>query len=332
VTRVVGLGGGIGASRLWRALARAVGPDALTLVVNTGDDLWHHGLRVCPDLDTTLYALSGRQDTERGWGVRGETWRTMDALRELGHEVWFNLGDRDLATHLLRTGLLRDGIGLAGVTARLASAMGVGVRVLPMTEDEVATRIETADGRDLHYEEFLVQHGAAAPVRRVRHDGADAAAPAPGVLDAVAAADVVVLGPSNPVASIDPILAVPGLRSALRAAVDVVAVTSIVARVPVAGTGEERRATSRAALLAADGLPATATTVARRYRDLCHRFVLDSADAEEAEAIRAAGLQVAIVPTLLHRDADGTRLVDAVLGAGQRHRDVDAVPSPAGRA
>lgn len=313
--RVVGLGGGIGASRLWRALASVLDPSCLTLVVNTGDDLWQHGLRICPDLDTTLYALSGRQDTERGWGVRGETWRCMDALRGLGREVWFNLGDTDLATHLLRTGLLRDGVGLAEVTAHLALAMGVAVRVLPMTEDEVTTRVEIAGGRVLHYAEFLVRHGAVPTVRRVICDGADRAGPAPGVLDALAAADLVVLGPSNPLASIAPILAVPALRAAVRdGSAEIVAVTPIVSGVPITDPGEERRAASRAALLASVGLPATPAAVAGLYRDLAHRFVLDDADADQIDAVRSTGVAPVLAPTLLHLGASAALLVHAILG------------------
>lgn len=328
--KVVGLGGGIGAARLWCALAAALPADELTLVVNTGDDLWHHGLRVCPDLDTVLYALSGRQDTDRGWGVRGETWHAMDAVRDLGAEVWFHLGDRDLATHLLRSGLLRDGAGLTAVTARLAAGMGVAVRVLPMTDDEVATRVTVGSGpragHELHYQEFLVREAAEPAVRAVRHAGVDAARPAPGVLAAIAGADVVVLGPSSPVASIGPILAVPGLRAAVRdARADVVAVTPTVSAVPVAGTGEERRAVARAALLTACGLPATATAVAGMYRELGARFVLDAADAAEAPAITAAGVPVTVAGTLLHRGDPPGPLLDAVLGrAGPGGR----VPAP----
>jgi LPPG:FO 2-phospho-L-lactate transferase len=311
---IVGLGGGIGASRLWRALAGAVDPSRLTVVANTGDDLWIHGLRVCPDIDTTLYALSGRQDPARGWGLRGESFRCMDALRALGHPVWFNLGDLDLATHLLRTGLLRDGIGLVEATRRLADAMGVPVSVLPMTEHEVTTRIETVDGSLLHYEEFLVRHGAAPPVRRVHHDGLDRAQPAPGVLAAIADADVIVLAPSNPTASIAPILGVRGVREALRAAAAaVVAISPIVSGVPIADPGERRRAASRTALLRSAGVPATAAGVAGLYRDVCRRYVLDSADATEADAVRALGLEAVVVPTLVHAGAPAQGLVDAVL-------------------
>ncbi|WP_214368268.1 2-phospho-L-lactate transferase CofD family protein [Pseudonocardia sp. H11422] len=316
--RVVGLGGGIGASRLWRALAATVGAPSLTLVVNTADDLWLHGLRVCPDLDTTLYALSGRQDTERGWGVRGESWRCMDALRHLGEDVWFNLGDLDLATHLRRTGLLRAGAGLASVTATLAAAMGGTARVLPMTEAEVTTRVTTDEGVDLHYEEFLVRHHATLPVRRVRYDGLSGngpAQPAPGMLDALAGADVVVLGLSNPIASIGPILALPGIREVLRAVADrTVAVSPIVSGIPITEPGERKRAASRAALLAAAGVPATAGGVAGLYAGLCGRFVLDTADATEADDVTAHGVTPILAPTLLHGGAPPSTLVDTVLG------------------
>jgi LPPG:FO 2-phospho-L-lactate transferase len=311
---IVGLGGGIGASRLWRALAGAVESSHLTVVANTGDDLWMHGLRICPDLDTTLYALSGRHDPTRGWGLRGESFRCMDALRDLGYGVWFNLGDLDLATHLLRTGLLRDGLPLAQITRRLAIALGVREQVLPMTEQEVATRVETADGSLLHYEEYLVLHGASPPVRRVLYDGIERAEPAPGVLEAIAAADVVVLAPSNPIASIAPILAVPGVRDALQStAAVVVAVSPIVSGVPITDPGERLRARSRAALLAAAGVPATASGVARLYQGLCQRYVLDPADRDEAHAVRALGLDPVVVPTLLHAGAPMEAIKDAVL-------------------
>jgi len=313
VSRIVGLGGGIGASRLWRVLVDSVDPAELTLVVNTGDDLWMHGLRICPDLDTTLYALSGRQDAERGWGVRDESFRCMGALRALGHDVWFNLGDLDLATHLLRTGLLRDGSGLAEVTGRLAAAMGVAARVLPMSEQDVTTVVET-DAGTLHYEEFLVRDGVAPRVRAVRYAGADAARPAPGVLESLATAEVVVLAPSNPVASIAPILEIPGIRKALRDTLaDVVAISPVVSGVPISDPGERRRAASRTALLASRAVPASATGVAEMYRDLCRRFVIDTADADEAGAVEALGLEPVVVPTLVHTGAPATALVGTVL-------------------
>lgn len=296
---IVGIGGGIGASRLWRPLAREVGEDELTLVVNTGDDLWHHGLRICPDLDTTLYALAGLQDTDRGWGRSGETFEAMSMLAELGEQVWFHLGDRDLATHLLRTGRLHAGTGLAEITRQLAVALGAGTRVLPMSEQEVPTRLLVEGGEMLHYQEFLVRHAARPQVRRVVHAGATEAAPAPGVLDAIAAADLVVVAPSNPLASVSPVLAVPGIRDALSATpAPVVAVTPIVSGVPITDPGETRRAASRAALLASTGRAHTATSAAELLAQECDLFVLDNADAVQASAIADLGLEVVLADTL----------------------------------
>jgi LPPG:FO 2-phospho-L-lactate transferase len=313
--RIVGLGGGVGASRLWRALAAAVPPTALTLIVNTGDDLWIHGVRVCPDLDTTLYALSDRHDTERGWGLRDETFRAMNALRDLGQEVWFNLGDRDMATHLYRSELLRAGVGLTEVTRRLAAAMGVAVKVLPMTDAEVTTRVTTVDGRSMHYEEYLVREEADPAVAHVDYEsGSETATPAPGVLDALHAADLVVIAPSNPIASIAPILAVAGIRDAVAAAPDVVAVAPVVSRIPITDPGEKRRATSRAALLTSVGIPHTASGVAGLYAELCHRYVIDVADSTEADSIAKLGPRPVRVPTLIHLGASAFGLVEAVLG------------------
>ena len=314
---VVGLGGGIGASRLWPVLASFVGPGNLTLVVNTGEDLWLHGLRICPDIDTVLYALAGCQDAERGWGLRDESFRTMSALRKLAGEVWFNLGDLDLATHLHRTGLLRDGIGLAEVTARLASAMGVPVRLLPMTEDEVTTTVRTADGRLLHYEEFLVKHQCRPAVSEVWFAGLDRAATTPGVLEALESAEIIVLGPSNPVASMLPILGLPGVRNVLRRRRDrVIAVSPIVCGVPMTDPGERLRAASRVALLGSMGLAATPAGVARLYRDVCSRFAYDNADAAQAGGIAAAGLHPVGAELLLHCGMAPDALLEAIVPAG----------------
>jgi LPPG:FO 2-phospho-L-lactate transferase len=297
---IVGLGGGVGASRFWRALlAAGVAPGDLTVVVNTADDIWLHGLRVCPDIDTTLYALSGRQDTERGWGVRGETWRAMDALRELGEHPWFNLGDLDLGTHLFRTGLLRDGIGLAEATRRLAAGMGLGVRVLPMTEDEVTSYVLTVSGSLLHFQEFHVARGSRDEVRNLTYRGIDTARPAPGVLDAVLAAELVVIAPSNPLASVAPILALPGVVDALRTTpAPVLAVTPVVTGVPITDPGEQHRADTRAGLLRSVGLSHTATSAAVLVREVADAFVLDAADEIEREAIESLGLNVLVADTL----------------------------------
>ncbi|HEX3828984.1 MAG TPA: 2-phospho-L-lactate transferase [Sporichthyaceae bacterium] len=316
--RIVGLGGGIGAARLWQALLRRVDPAEVTIVVNTGDDLWIHGLRVCPDLDTVLYALTDRQDPVRGWGLRDETWRCMAALRSLGGPAWFNLGDTDLATHLYRTGALRTGRTLSQVTADLSAKLGLRARLLPMTDEEVETHVLT-DAGEFHYEEFYIPRGATDVVRSVEYRGAERARPAPGILEAVAAADLVVLGPSNPLASIGPILAVPGMRAAVAATTaTVVGVTPIVSGTPITDPGEGRRAASRAALLAGAGLPHTATSAARLLCDVLDVFVLDTADAQETEAIAATGSRVVPADTLLTRPGHAEDLVDVVLDAGAR--------------
>jgi LPPG:FO 2-phospho-L-lactate transferase len=320
---IVGIGGGIGASRLWRALVHEVGEDEVTLVVNTADDIWMYGLRVCPDIDTNVYALSGRQDLERGWGLRGESFRALAALRELGEEAWFGLGDLDVATHMSRTGMLRAGVPLTEVTRRLALALGTAVRVLPMSDGEVTTTVTTSEGERLHYQEFFVRRGACPVITRVEHEGAAAADPSPGVLEAIAGADLVVIGPCNPLASIAPVLALPGVREALRATpAPVVAVTPIVSGIPIVDPGECRRAASRAALLRAIDLPATATSAACLLREECDVFVLDEADAEERPAIASLGLEVAVARTL-----HGPDLVRRLL----RSRPRSALPPTARR-
>lgn len=310
---VVGLGGGIGASRLWRALVPALPTEELTLVVNTADDIWSHGLRVCPDLDTTLYTLSGRHNPDRGWGLRDESFCTIDALRGLGCEVWFHLGDLDLATHLFRTELLAAGAWLAEVTRRLTAALGVATTPLPMTEDEVETQVRTAAHGPLHYQEFLVRHCVGPAVLDVGSLGLDRAAAA--MLEALEDADIVVLAPSNPVASIMPILGLRGVPETLRTTTStVVGISPMVMAVPITDPGEARRERSRAALLRACGVEPDPVGVAGLYRDLRHRFVLDTADTARADAIRALGLDVAIVPTLLHAGAPAAGLLKAVLG------------------
>jgi len=319
---IVGLGGGIGAARLWCALLERIDPREVTIVANTGDDLCLHGLRICPDLDTVLYTLTGRQDWERGWGLRGESWRCMDALRGLGADPWFNLGDTDLATHLYRTGALRAGRTLSQITAELAAAAGLAARLLPMTDDEVETHVVTEAGT-FHYQEFYVRRGATDRVLAIEYRGAEYARPAPGLLEAVVSAEVVVLGPSNPLASIGPILAVPGIRAALaETAARVVAVTPIVTGVPITDPGEARRAASRAALLDSAGLAHNATSAAALLCDVLDVFVLDRADAEQAEAIAATGPQVVTAETLPAPSGHAVGVVDVVLAAGGSPRPV----------
>jgi len=316
--RVVGLGGGIGASRLWQALLTPGREIELTLAVNTGEDLWIHGLRVCPDIDTVLYALSGRQDTERGWGVRNETWHCMRALGEIGGQQWFNLGDRDLAVHLYRTGRLRAGDRLSTITSDLAGSFGIGCRVLPATDAEITTRVVTADGRDLHYQQFLVREHANPRVVRTYLRGPAHAEPTTGLLADIASADLVVIGPSNPVASLGPILRLAGMRETLSGVRDrTVAVTPIVDAVPIADPGEQARARSRARLLTAVGLAPTPAGVAACYTDVAATFILDRADLAQAPAVEKEDVRVIAVDTLLHRGADPEPLIAALVAAAR---------------
>jgi LPPG:FO 2-phospho-L-lactate transferase len=269
----------------------------LTCVVNTADDLVYEGLSVSPDLDTVAYALAGIFDEERGWGLVGDTFRNAEALQRFG-SGWFAIGDADLATHLARTALLARGGTLSDATARLAKALGIDARILPMTDDPVRTIVDTMEGR-LPFQEYLVKRRAAPPVVAVDHDGLADARPAPGVLDAIATADLVVIAPSNPVASIGPILALPGVRAAVAARrARAVAVTPVVSGQPPATPPEQGRAKVRAAFMAVRGLGHGATEVAAGYADLVGRFVLDRRDSAETVAIENLGLEVLLADTL----------------------------------
>ena len=314
--RVTLLGGGVGCSRLAVPLAAALGAGDLTVVANTGDDLWRYGLRVCPDLDTNLYALAGLRDAERGWGLAGESFRAMDQLRRLGDDAWFNLGDLDLATHLLRTGMLRDGAALSEVTARLVASLGLAVTLLPATDDEVATRVLTPAG-ERSFQEYFVQHRAQDEVLQVRYEGAEQAEPGPGVLAAIGEADLVVLGPSNPISSLGPVLAVPGVRRALCERVSSghrsVAITPVVSGVPITVDGEAHRARCRAAMMASRGVEHRAAGVGALLAGLAGVVVLDSADAKETDALARLGYEVVEADTIVSDAAVGARLAAVVL-------------------
>jgi LPPG:FO 2-phospho-L-lactate transferase len=270
------LAGGLGGSRLVDSLARAAGPEAVTAVVNVGDDLELHGLRISPDLDTIAYTLAGLLDEERGWGVRGETYSTADTLTRLGAETWFTLGDRDIGLHLVRTEALSRGEPLSEVTARLAEALGLGVRLLPATDDELRTFVLTDEGA-LDFQTWFVRRRHADAVLGVELRGA--ARPAPGVLEAISDAELVVLAPSNPFVSIAPILAVEGIREAL-------ASRRVAAVSPIVG-GEALRG-PLAEMLASLGFDPSAGGVAAYYGDLVDTLVLDPADAALASEIPGA--------------------------------------------
>ena len=306
---VVALAGGIGAGKFLRGLVRVVRPGDVTVVVNTGDDLTLHGLRISPDLDSVLYWLAGVADRERGWGRAGESFRTLDELRRLGGEAWFGLGDLDLATHLMRTRVLASGGTLSRATAELCRAFGVETRLVPMSDDPVTTRIDAVDegGRalDLHFQEYWVAREARDQVKAIRFTGADRARPSPGLLDAIAGADAVIVCPSNPVVSIGPILAVAGIAEAA-ATRPVVGVSPIVAGAPVAGMAHR--------LMPAMGLEVSAAGAAHAYRDLLDAWVLDRRDESLAPTIeRDLGIRTAAVDTLMTDDQVARDLARAAL-------------------
>jgi len=299
--RVTALAGGIGAGKFLRGLARIVTDDELTVVVNVGDDLVIHGLHVSPDPDSVTYWLGDAFDRERGWGRRSESFRATEELAAFDPDAaWFGLGDLDLATHLFRTGLLASGMPLSGVTARVARRFGIRARLLPASDDPVETRIDavdhlTGEPLDLHFQDYWVRRHAADPVKGVRYVGAAEAAPAPGVLDAIRDADVVVFCPSNPVVSIGPILAVPGIRDAVeRRRGSAVGVSGIVGDAPVAGMADR--------LMPAVGIEVSAAGVAEHYRELLSAWVLDDTDRGAAPRVESLGMRCASTDTIMTDD------------------------------
>lgn len=312
---VAALAGGIGAGKFLRGLVRAVPPENVTAIVNTGDDITMHGLHVSPDLDSVTYWLGDVFDRERGWGRRDETFRATQELRRFDpQQAWFNLGDLDLATHLYRSNALAAGTTLTAVTERIASRFGIASRLLPMSDDPVATRIVVvADGEelDLHFQEYWVRRGARDEVKGVRYDGAERARPAPGVLEAIAGADAVLLCPSNPVASLGPILAVPGIRETLSGrGRDVVGISGIVAGAPLAGMADK--------LMPAAGVEVTAAGAADCYRGLLGAWVIDEADRSLVPRIEATGVRVGVTDTVMTDDARAEALARVALDLVRR--------------
>jgi LPPG:FO 2-phospho-L-lactate transferase len=298
------LAGGVGGAKLAEGLDRAT--ERLTVVVNTGDDAVIYGLSISPDLDTVMYTLAGIADTQHGWGIAGDTYATLDAMSRLGQDTWFRLGDRDIATHVLRTARLRAGVPLSATTAELASALGVRARLLPMTDDPVATRIDTPAGR-LEFQEYFVARRHADEVLGVVLDGVEEARPAPGVLDALDA-DVVVIGPSNPFVSIGPVLAVPGVREALAGSrARRVAVSPIVGGRALKGPA--------AAMLGAMGHEVSALGVARLYAGLVDVYVLDESDRDLAPAVEELGMTALVTRTVMGGPEDRERLARELLAA-----------------
>lgn len=299
----------MGAARFLRGLVDVVDPRRVVAVVNTGDDAVLHGLHVSPDLDTVTYTLAGAISRERGWGLEGERWTAMEALaRYPSRFSWFALGDRDLATHLFRTQRLGDGAPLSTVTREIATAWGVEVCILPVTDDRVETMMDVEDEGEMGFQDYFVRRAHDVAVRGVRFRGAETARPAPGVLDALATAGVVVICPSNPIVSIGPLLAIPGMRAAVAAGRErVVAVSPIVAGAALKGPADR--------LLAELGHEVSVVGVARLYADLAATLVVDEADAALAPAVEAAGMRCLVTPTVMRGRAEAAALARAVMEA-----------------
>ena len=310
--KIVALAGGIGAGKFLRGVDRAF-PGQTIVVVNTGDDIVVHGLHVSPDVDSVCYWLADLMDRERGWGRANETFQAMDAMRASGAiDAWFNLGDRDLATHILRTRLLREGRTLSEATASVRTELfGLRVDVRPMTDDRVTTRIDVADERgealDLHFQEYWVKRHASDDVKAIRFEGVERARPGPGIVDEIARSDVLLICPSNPVVSIGPILAVPGIREAVAArSGPVVGVSPIVGGAPLAGMADK--------LMPIAGLEVSSIGAARAYADLLSGWVIDERDRGLAGRIGdELGVRVAVVDTVMRDDLVATSLARACI-------------------
>ena len=280
---LVVLTGGTGGAKLIHGLSLEISPEELCIVCNTGDDFVLHGLHISPDLDTIAYTLGGVADTEKGWGIQGDTFAALEWLEKYGGESWFKLGDRDLATHITRSRLLREGLTLAQVTERIGKSLGVKAALLPMSNDPVETKIQTPAG-EISFQEYFVKRRWSVEVSGVSYAGAEASCPAPGVLDAIRAARGVIVCPSNPVTSIGPILAVPGIREALRETkAAVLAISPIIAGRPVSGPADR--------LMAAAGMEISSFGVAKAYADFVDLFALAPEDKNWRTRIEALGVK-----------------------------------------
>ena len=302
---ITALAGGVGAARFLTGLVRLVKGEDLSVIVNTGDDIELFGLHISPDVDIVTYTLAGVVDEEKGWGIKCDTFCCLEALRKLGCEAWFNLGDKDLATHMFRTSLLKKGFKLSEITAQISRALGLDVKILPMTDYKFETRIVTENG-SVHFQEYLVKRGAKDEVLGVEFLGAESAKPAVGVVEAIMDSELVVVCPSNPVVSIGTILAVEGVREALRSTdAKKVAVSPIIAGAPVKGPADK--------LLRGLGLEVSAYSVAKLYLDFLDTFVLDMADAAEKGRIEKLGIEVKVTNTIMKSLEDKIELAKAVL-------------------
>ena len=308
---IVAIAGGVGGAKMAQGLALALPPGDLTVIVNTADDMEHLGLHISPDIDTVLYTLGGIANPVTGWGIQGDTTATLDQLRQYGHDAWFWLGDRDFATHIYRTSQLAEGASLTDVTGEMARALGIDATILPMTDDRLRTIVGTPDG-EIAFQDYFVRRRQQDDVTGIRFDGAEAARLPERVRAAIATADLIVLCPSNPIVSIGPILAVPGMREALLAApATTIAVSPIIGGRALKGPADR--------MLTTLGHESSALGVARLYAGLVDGFVIDHADADLAGPITAeTGMAVATTAAIMGGPDDRRRLAEELLTFGQR--------------
>jgi LPPG:FO 2-phospho-L-lactate transferase len=310
--KITALAGGIGASKFLLGLSRVMPPEDITVIANTGDDIELFGLRICPDIDTVIYTLAGVINEATGWGVAGDTFTALAMLERLGEETWFRIGDADLALHVRRNNLLSQGLSLTDAVADIAAAFCVGARVLPATDETVRTRLLT-DGGELDFQAYFVRNRQADEVLGLRFEGIEAARPTAAALEALGSAELVVIGPSNPLVSIGPILAIPGMREAVIASdARRIGVSGIVAGQAIRGPADR--------MLGSLGHEVSARGVARLYAGLVDTFVIDEADAGLAESIGELGMRVAVLPTVMRSDADRAALAATLVELAEAPR------------
>ncbi|MEM3479292.1 MAG: 2-phospho-L-lactate transferase [Candidatus Bathyarchaeia archaeon] len=304
---ITALAGGVGAAKFLSGLVKIIPEEDLTVIVNTGDDIELFGLHISPDLDIVAYTLAGIVDEEKGWGIRGDTFHCLEMLRRYGYETWFNLGDRDLATHIHRTILLKSGLKLSQATRKICESLGLKVNILPMTDDRFETWIETEAGL-MHFQEYLVKRGAKDRVLGVKYVGAENASPAEGVIESILKSELVIVCPSNPIVSIGTILSVKGVREALRKSrARNIAISPIVSGAPIKGPADK--------LMSGLGLEVSAFSAAYLYRDFLDVFVLDQLDVREKDRIEGLGIKVILTNTIMRTLEDKISLAKTVLKA-----------------
>jgi LPPG:FO 2-phospho-L-lactate transferase len=308
--KITTFAGGVGAARFLEGLVQVVPQEDITVISNTGDDEDFFGLHVSPDIDIVIYTLAGAINAATGWGLTGETFHALEALGRFGYETWFGLGDGDLATHVHRTQMLREGTTLSQATRSIAEAYGLRLALLPVSDDRIRTIVETTAGETLTFQEYFVKRDTQDDVRAVRFDGIETARPAPGVLEAILAADVIAIAPSNPIVSIGPLLAVPGVRDALRETrAKVVGISPIIGGKTIKGPADR--------MMASLGMTPTAAGVAEAYRDFLDALVIDETDRNLGPAVEAAGVRPIVAQTIMRGPAEKRALAEVVLAAVQ---------------